>query len=224
MFTTGVEWTTAVTDLINGVVALVPLVWCLRKRPLTKRYKLWAVAFGMLSMMSIAGFLIHGIVMSESMNDALWYVMYLFIALLICAYVIAVRYDLDADEGFPRFIKGSIFVALIVIVISELMLYFLPDYSYPVLSLYAVIALIYCLVRLFRQVNKRPGFRWYITAIFALIVGSVLQAVKSIQFTIIWTFNYNAVYHWMILMFMLIQFQGIRKLGKLDRKNYEELT
>ena len=52
---------------------------------------------GMLALMSTAGFLIHGFVMSPSLNDLLWCGMYLFLSLMASSYVIAIKYDLDGE-------------------------------------------------------------------------------------------------------------------------------
>ena len=62
--------------------------------------------------------------------------------------------------------------------------------------------------------NKVTGFIWYIAAIAVLFVGSVLQSIKTIHFTLIWEFNYNAVYPWVMLLFVLIQFKGVLLVGK----------
>ena len=214
MFTAGTELTTAVTDLINGVIAVGPTLWFLRKNPRTRRDRLWAAAFGMLALMSAAGFLIHGFIMSASLNDLLWCGMYLFLSLMVCAYVIAVKYDLDGENGLSRFRRADILLAVTVSVGLGILNWLYPDYSFVLFSVYCLAHLAYCIVRLWRQLRSRPCFSWYLLSIFILILGSALQAVKSIQFTLIWPFNYNAVYHWMTLLFMLVQFHGVRAAEK----------
>lgn len=218
MLTSGTELTTAVTDLINGVISIGPILWFLRKKPHTKRDRLWAAAFIMLALMSAAGFLIHGFVMSPSLNDLLWCGMYLFLSLMVSSYVIAIKFDLDGEKGLARFVKADILLAVIVSVGLGIMNYLLPDYSFVLFSVYCLAHLAYCIVRLWRQVKSKPCFKWYLLSIFILILGSALQAVKSIQFTLIWPFNYNAVYHWMTLLFMLVQFHGVRLAEKSIRQ------
>ena len=214
MFTTGTEWTTAVTDLFNGLVTLIPLLWCLRQKPSTLRYILWAAAFGMLALMSISGFFIHGFAMSRALNDALWCVMYLLLMLMLSVYVIAIKYDIDGERGLRLFSRVNIAMAVIVSVLLGIMNYRFPDYSFVLFSIYGFGNLIYCIVRLVGQLRRRPGFRWYLAGIFIFIIGSILQSIKAIQFTIAgWPFNYNAVYHFMTLLFMFVQFKGVRVLG-----------
>jgi len=214
LFTTGTEMTTAATDLINGVISIGPMLWFLRKNPRTKRNKLWAAAFGMLALMSAAGFLIHGFVMSPSLNDLLWCGMYLFLSLMVSSYVIAIKYDLDGEKGLSAFIRADLLLAVMVPVGLGVLNYLFPDYSFALFSVYCLAHLIYCIVRLWRRVQSCPCFKWYLLSIFILILGSALQAVKSIQFTLIWPFNDNAVYHWMTLLFMLVQFYGARLAEK----------
>ena len=216
MLTAGTEWTTAVTDLINGIIAVFPMAWCLRRKAAGKRYRLWAAAFGMLALMSVAGFLLHGFEMSRDLNTALWCPMYLFLTLLVSAYAIAVRYDLDGEKGLSRFSRIILLLAAAVTVLLSIMLYTIPGYSFMLYSAFCLAVLVYCIVRLWRQVREKPAFSWYIAGILVLIAGSICQSIKSIQFTIIWEFNYNAVFHFMTLAFMLIEFKGVRLLGKKE--------
>lgn len=171
----------------------------------------------MLAAMSVAGFFIHGFVMSLELNNVLWCVMYLLLTFAICAYAIAVKYDLDGEKGLAPFFKRSILIASIVAVALGVMNYLLPDWSFLLFSAYGLAYMIYCIIRLWGKKKETPAFGWYIVAIIVMIIGSVLQSVKSIHFTIIWEFNYNAVYHWMTLLFMLIQFHGVRRVAA-DRK------
>ena len=61
-------------------------------------------------------------------------------------------------------------------------------------------------------------FVWLLAAILILILANVLQSIKSIQFTVIWPFNYNAVYHFVLLVFIFVQFRAIRIAIEEDRK------
>ena len=46
---------------------------------------------------------------------------------------------------------------------------------------------------------------------FFMVAGSILQSVKSIRFHLIWDFNYNAVYHLFVLLFVLFLWKGIQR-------------
>lgn len=196
------------------LVTFGPMLWCIRRQSCGKRYLLWTIAFGMLVIVSIAGFFVHGFIMSESLNNVLWYGMYLLLCLMISSYVIAVKYDVDGEKGIAVFFKLNIALSVIVTFLLDIMTYVLPGYSFLLFSAYCLGNLVYCIVKLFQQIKIKSVFKWYLASIFILIVGSVLQSIKSIQFTVIWEFNYNAVYHFMTLLFMVIQFCGVRLIEK----------
>ena len=221
MITSGTEWTTAVTDLINGLITLIPVLWCLRKTPYTKRYQLWTIAFAMLAVISIAGFFIHGFEMSESLIDVLWCGMYIILSLMISAYVTAVKYDIDGEKGYSHFHRISIILAVIVSLIMCITICILSIDIFLIFSIYCLGNMIYCIISLLGQVHKRPGFKWYLISIFVLIIGSILQTIKAIRFTIIWQFNSDTVYHFMTLLFMLIQFKGVRLVGEEKEREKE---
>ncbi len=214
MFTTGTEWTTAITDLINAFAILVPVIWLIRQKPLTKRNKLWATAFAMLMVTSLVGFLLHGIVMSNLVNGILWCGFYLFLTFMVCTYVIAIKHDIYPDKDFSHSIKVNLIVAVLVSILLGIARFTIRKYAFVFFSVYAMANLINCVILLRRQVRERPAFKWYIAAIAVLFVGSVLQSIKTIHFTLIWEFNYNAVYHWVMLLFVLIQFKGVLLVGK----------
>ncbi len=214
MLTKKAAWTTAVTDLINGSVTLVPVIWCLRQKPFSKRYRLWAAAFAFLAAVSFAGFFIHGFVMTDFLTDALWCGMYVFLSLMMSAYVRAVRYDTGGEEHFSRFSRISIGLALTVALLMCITVCVLSVDIFLLFSAYCMTGLIMCVIMLSRQMRSRPVFAWYIAAIFVLVAGSILQSIKSIRFRIIWEMNYDTVYHFTVLLFMLIQFRGVRLLKK----------
>ena len=213
MRTTGAEWTKAVTDLINGLVTLWPVIWFLCRKPFTKRYKLWAAAFALLALVSIAGFFMHGFVMSDFLTDALWCGLYVLLSLMLCAYVCAVKVDLDGERGFGRFSRFCLTEALAVSALICAAIIIFSENIFPLFSLYCLSGMAWCIVRLFGQLRARPAFGWYLAGLFVFLAGSILQSVRSIRFTLIWEFDHDAVYHWMVLLFMLLQFKGIRRIG-----------
>ena len=160
--------------------------------------------------MSVFGFFAHGFKMTLNTNIILWCVIYTCLAFLIGFYVCAVKHDIDGKD--KKFFRISMILSGIVAVLMVIMLIIIPDYSYTAFSVFCLVYLVYCIVKLFRQRRGMPELNWYLVAIFVLIIGCILQSIKSIHFTILnWEFNYNAVYHFCILLFLLIQFKGIRK-------------
>ena len=45
------------------------------------------------------------------------------------------------------------------------------------------------------------------------MTGSAVQAVNTIRFTVIWNFNHDSAYHFIMLLFLFVQWKGIRRLA-----------
>ena len=177
---------------------------------------LWANGFGMLVLVSVFGFVLHGLVMPDALRYIAYCVEYFFMTFMLCAYVIAIHYDLDGERGLSRYIRICSVSAVSTAILLAIMKYFVPKYAFGLFSAYCAAHLLYCVIRLFRQVGSRPEFKWYLASIFVLIAASIVQSIKAIEFSIIWTFNYNAVYHFIELIFILLQFRGVRTVPGKD--------
>ncbi|MBE5807224.1 MAG: hypothetical protein E7317_02665 [Clostridiales bacterium] len=210
MFTMGTEMTTAATDLVNAAASLVPILWLMRRRPVTKHHRLWTAAFVMFALVSLAGVGMHGFVLGQAAHDALWCAMYLLLTLMLTLYAACIRHDIRGDEGFGRFFRVTMALAVVVAAALGYVNIVLPPYSFPLFSLYCVVNLVYMIALLAPRARADGRYRWYLAAIGFFVAGSLLQAVKGIRFTIVWEFNSNAVYHFALLIFLFVQFKGVR--------------
>ena len=73
----------------------------------------------------------------------------------------------------------------------------------------AVILLAGILGNLIPAAKKNPLYKSYLATLALLVTGSILQSMKFIRFTLIFEFNYNGVYHFAILLLMLVQYWGV---------------
>lgn len=210
MFTSGTEITTAVTDLMNGFIALIPLFWLLSRKPRHTRHKAWAVSYLFFILTSVMGFVMHGFIMPKAVNLCLWCMMYPIMSVMLVTYLSAVTYELDGRQRSRSSIAVSLITAFLVSAAAAVFRFTMPKYSYLVFSVYCTVNMVYIVVRLLRKIRQDKIYTWYLIAILFNILGSVFQAVKSIHFTVIWEFNYNSIYHFMACLFVLIQFKGIR--------------
>ena len=213
MFRTGFDMTTAVTDLINAAAALIPICWLIKQGLAERRNRLWAAAYSLFALNSAVGFILHGFYLSDSLNIILWSILYVVLGLMLAMYVSSVRYDVFGEQGFDKFLRVSIIVSAVVCVIIAAINVIDYHYSFPLFSAYCILNIGIILSQLFRRIKEDKRFAWYLAAIMIFVIGSVIQAINTIQFSLIWDFNHDSVYHFAMLIFLLVQFKGIRLLS-----------
>ena len=131
------EQTTAVTDLILGVVSLVLLVLLHRRQAndALKR-RIWSCMFGFLAMASILGSVAHGFVLPDSFLKAVWHVLYLLLGFTVAFFAIGAIHELlgkDLSRKTAPFLLAIAFLFYLVTV-------FVPG-SFLVFIAYEAVAL-----------------------------------------------------------------------------------
>ena len=212
MLTTGYEFTTAATDLINAIVAFIPICWLIKHSLAVRRHKLWAISYALFSLNSFIGFIVHGFHLPENINLIIWSALYIVLGVMLAMYVSSVRYDIHKEEGFDRFIRNELLISVVVAAVIAVINVIDYHYSFPLFSLYGILNVGMVVVQLFKIIKTDRRFLWYLLAITAFFSGNILQAINTIRFTLIWEFNHDSVYHFMMLLFLLIQFKGIKLL------------
>lgn len=204
------ERTTAVTDIILGVGALLLALYVLRsgKSSDAVKGKIWAGAFFLLSVASIIGAFAHGLQMSARTNAILWHPLNLALGLTIALFAAGVVYDLKYHSlprwVLPVFLGAGVIFFLVTVIIPGTFLIFI---------IYEAIALIFALVSyavlsIRKQVAGAPLMT---LGILITIVAAALQATGAINFTLIWEFDHNGVFHIVQLIALVFFLFGLRK-------------
>ena len=71
--------------------------------------------------------------------------------------------------------------------------------------------LLVMIVILIKHRHDHKALDRYLTAAILLAIANCVQTLKFIEFTLVWDFNYDSVYHWILLIFVLVQYTGIRR-------------
>ena len=216
MMTTNAELTTALTNLVNAILTLIPICWTIRLKGQDVRRQVWLVAYLSFFFVCVFGFAIHGFVMSRETNILLWRGMDFCLCYMIGFYVVAISYE---TGGESRIRKTAGIYAVLAFVFALLTIYCDENTSlgFTAFILYCAGNLIYVIWKLFRHREGKPYFIWFFIGIIFLVIGSILQTVKSIQFTLIVEFNYNCVYHIFTMIFVLFQFRGMRLAAEMEK-------
>ena len=205
-----VEQTTAATDIILALVAfggiLILQGYGNHSGTLWRLY-IWSAAIGLIGIAAALGAVAHGLVMMPTARNRIWLVLNMALALAVSLFVVGVINDLWGYEVSKK--------ALPVMLMAGLCFY-LATLIYPrifiVFIVYEGLALSFALsVYMFLAISGEQGTGWMAAGIMLSIIAAGLQARKSIEFTLIWKFDHNGIYHLVQTVGLLFLFAGLLK-------------
>jgi len=204
------EQTTAFTDLILSVLAVVTATYIARKGGIldTFRKNIWFYAFLFLSLAAVVGSIAHGFDMSDRLRDGIWNIINFSLGMTIALFLVGTIRDLKGDAFSLKFLYVMITVSIVFFVVTVL----IPG-IFLVFIIYESIAMVcalgtYCYLY-FKQ--RYPGSGLIAIAILITMVAAAIQATEAIKFTLIWEFDFNGLFH-MVQMIALPFFAiGISK-------------
>jgi hypothetical protein len=203
------EQTTAITDAILAVIAIVAAVY-LKKIGDKDRSKsiIWFWFFILLASVAILGSIAHGFKMSKEFNMLLWYPLNLSLGLLVAIFVVAVLFDIRGKFLAYRLLPLMLSIAVCFFIFTL----FWSGY-FLVFMIYASLALFFALGGYIWLASKgRLGGAWImVLGIFTTIIAAGVQASKAISFTLIWSFDHNGVYHLIQTVGIVLLVAGLRK-------------
>lgn len=194
------EQTTAVTDIMLGLLAVAGAVYLYR---IGQKYRwkttLWMLLFGLLAIAAFLGSIAHGFQMPPAIKTILWHPIKLSLGLLVALFVVAVVYDIQGEA-----IARRLWPAMVVIGVGFLGITLIWPHSFLVFIIYETVAMLFALggYTWLAWRGRLEGAGLMVAGILTTIVAAGVQAGKLFSFTFVWSFDHNGVYH-------LIQMVGI---------------
>ena len=211
MLKTGFEFTTAIVDLITGLV-LIPFVFLIRKKegnPTLKKY--WFCFLLSLSVGNILGFVVHGIAWTNLQFDIWWIVVYIAMYLIIAFLFIITLFNFTKGK---RPVKKDLFITFSIILLFVIASSIHEFYSDNNIIIYVIFAgivglpcIAYYIYNAFKHHDK-AGLTMLIAAPF-LIVGLIFELtdIGTQSFSLfgqVVEFNKHTVFHILLLACCLV--------------------
>ncbi len=194
------EQTTAITDLILAVLSF-GCALSVHRRRMADPWKatLWVWAFGLLSLASALGAAAHGFTLSPAVHRLLWLPLNMALGLVIALFVVGAIYDLWGLRVARRLLPILIAVGLVFFALAQII-----TGTFLVFLIYEAVALFLALIIYVQSAKTRghPGAKLMVAGVLITIIAAAFQANRSIELTLIWTFDHNGVFH-------LIQMSGL---------------
>ena len=199
------ELTTAGTDLLLALAALIAIYILRARSARTPRSSYWLSIFSCLVVAAFLGAVAHGVELPSQVVEYVWLVIYLALALLVAMFVVAVVYDVFGAVSARRSVLPMIVIALgFVIYVARLSTSFLPFIVYEAVAmLFALSGYLYLSVRGF------VGANWFSMGILLTLIAAGIQATKALSFTLIWPFDHNSVYHLLQIVALGLLLKGV---------------
>lgn len=201
------EQTTAVTDAIMAVIAIVAALSCKRLgRGQHFGLKVWSWVFMLLALAGILGAAAHGLQMPESLRNLLWQPLFLSLGLLIALFVVAAIQDMFE----PRYARRALPIMLILGFGFYGVTLLWPDNFMPFI-VYELVAMLLALAGYLYKAIKTQSLSasWLAGGIFTTVVAAGIQASHAVSLTLIWVFDHNGVYHLVQMLAIGFLWRGI---------------
>ena len=203
----GYEITTAATNVFNAVITAILMWEMVHFTKPEQRRICWGIVYGLFFAVCIFGAAIHGIAMEQAQKSYLWHYLFALLSFMLASFVTALVYETD---GFFSAKRTAAVTCVIALLFSVLRFVFPARIKFAQFSIYAVLLLLYAIVKLISARKEKPYLNYFLLGIFFLVAGSVLQNIKSLKFHIILDFDYNSIYHIFTLFLILCVHKGLK--------------
>ena len=214
MFTAPPELLTGLTDFLNCVISLAFCLWL--RRFSSPAARPWRLAIGTLTVSNLIGGIVHTVAFPEIVDTVVWFVLTLILCAAVAMFCVCAAQERRDDLRGPAYrvfsILGAVFYAAIMI--SS---FFYEDYI-KIYVAYAAIFLIWAMVSFIHTAikQKRYGLLLYAVGLFVQFPGGIVQAKRTLHFTLIWEIDYNTVYHFCLTVTMIILWIAYARMHKKE--------
>lgn len=213
------EMTTAITDGLFGLLAFYLALRLDATQSI--RTKLWKFVLGGIGLSAVLGVPAHAFYRIAGLNPPdlraqtlYWVFLGFFLFLMASLLAVAVLNDICGESKLARNVRimaglGSFFYILyLVIAVFQLIAgYFIVFIAYSALVMMA--SLVAYLVLAVKRRNR--NYLIFVAAIVVAIIANLVQASGAFGFTVIWKFDSNSVYHFIMMVSVLLFYRGVRK-------------
>lgn len=202
------ERTTAATDALLALAALVAVALLWRQTPPTFARGIWLAALLASALASILGAITHGLVLGSRLEVALWQPLYLALGVTMALFVVGAARDSWGDRAGRRLLLPMLALALVFYGLTRAW-----HGEFIVFVVYEAAALAFALLAYVRlAVAGRPGAAAMAAALAVSLAAGVVQASNVGVVRLIWPFDHNGLFHLAQLLGLGLLVAGLRQL------------
>lgn len=201
------ELTTAATDAVLAVLALVCIRWLAARRSADpEKVTLWVLVLALLAVASALGAVAHGFDLSPNTLWLLWQPLFLSLGLVVALFVVAAVYD-----GFGAAAARRLLIPALVVGGAFYLLTLLFPGTFMVFVLYEAVAMLVALA-LYVRLAIRDGAKWAWLMVLGIglnIVAAAIQASGTVRLDLGVPFDHNGVFHLVQMVAIVVLVLGV---------------
>ena len=201
------ELTTAATDAILALLALVCIRWLAGRRSADpEKVTLWVLVLALLAVASALGAVAHGFDLSPDTLWLLWQPLFLSLGLVVALFVVAAVYD-----GFGAAAARRLLIPALVVGGAFYLLTLLFPGTFMVFVLYEAVAMLVALA-LYVRLAIRDRERWARLMVLGIglnIVAAAIQASGTVRLDLGVPFDHNGVFHLVQMVAIVVMVSGV---------------
>lgn len=201
------ELTTAATDAVLAVLALVCIRWLAARRSADpEKVTLWVLVLALLAVASALGAVAHGFDLSPNTLWLLWQPLFLSLGLVVALFVVAAVYD-----GFGAAAARRLLMPALVVGGAFYLLTLLFPGTFMVFVLYEAVAMLVALA-LYVRLAIRDGAKWAWLMVLGIglnIVAAAIQASGTVRLDLGVPFDHNGVFHLVQMVAIVVLVLGV---------------
>ena len=200
--------TTAVTDLLLGLVSLISALQIIRAGVADPwRARLWALLFVLLAVASTIGSFIHGAAISDGLRILLWQPVFLILGLVVGLFIVAAILDWMGIWAARRMFPFVLVTAFVFYAGTRLV-----ERGFVLFLVYEAAAMLLALGIYVGLARRRVlGGAWFLVGGICLnLVAAAVQASPA-AVQLIWSFNHTGLFHLIQILAVIVLTLGVRR-------------
>jgi len=197
------ERTTAATDLVLAVAALLAVVALARRVTPSLARTVWQAALLSAAAGAGLGAVAHGVALPPAARELLWQPLFFLLGLTVSLFVVGAVASWRGPAAARRLLPPMLALAVIFYLATRL-----SGGDFLVFVAFQAATLLFALVVYLRlAAHGVPGARWVAAGLGVTLAAGAVQALEGLRLTVVWSFDHNGIYH-------LVQLGGLAALTR----------
>jgi len=206
--TQATERTTAATDALLAIAAIVLLAMLRRRTPPSFGRAVWLSALTAMALASVLGAVAHGLRLSDAVRDLLWQPLYFALGTTMALFVVGAVRDWRGDRAARRTLPAMLVLTLAFYGATRA-----SGGDFLVFVVYEAGALGFALAvyAWLAARRRRAGAAAMAAALGVSLAAGAVQAADLGTVRLLWEFDHNGVFHLVQLAGIVLLAAGLRR-------------
>ena len=202
------EGTTAATDAGLAAMSWAGIYWLHARTTPSFLQRCWLAMLGSFGLAVFLGAVAHGFPWSAAQLHLIWQPLYLSLGVAVACFVLASVCAGWGEVPARRARPGLLLAAGVFYLLTRM-----TGGDFLVFVIYEGAGLIFALaVHAWLARAGRAGARWVAAGLAVSLAAGVVQAIDTLSFRLVWTFDHNGIFHLVQALGLALLLRGLRPM------------